>query len=148
MTRFVTREKERERKRARSPLFNCSVIRASLRLIPGYGLHKEFFFTEPEKRRRRRRGRRKRWGCRSLGNEERERVLVSRFVPVVRFFAFSDQTAKPRLIRPGSSFSFLSTSLLFSPGFLHHLRINWISFSRRCAGPGPTCSIKSLGKMS
>lgn len=83
-----------------------------------------------------------------LGNEERERVLVSRFVPVVRFFAFSDQTAKPRLIRPGSSFSFLSTSLLFSPGFLHHLRINWISFSRRCAGPGPTCSIKSLGKMS
>lgn len=82
-----------------STLFNCSVIRAPLRLIPGYGLHKEFFFTEPGKRSRRRR---RSSSCRSLGNEERERerVLVSRFVPVVRFFAFSDQTAKPRLIRP------------------------------------------------
>lgn len=139
------RERERERKSTLSSvqLFGDSSIVA---FNPWLRFTQRIFLHGTGEEKKEKEGKEEEVGL--LGNEERERVLVSRFVPVVRFFAFSDQTAKPRLIRPGSSFSFLSTSLLFSPGFLHHLRINWISFSRRCAGPGPTCSIKSLGKMS
>lgn len=143
MTRFVTRERERESTLSSVQLFGDSSIVA---FNPWLRFTQRIFLHGTGEEKKEKEGKEEEVGL--LGNEERERVLVSRFVPVVRFFAFSDQTAKPRLIRPGSSFSFLSTSLLFSPGFLHHLRINWISFSRRCAGPGPTCSIKSLGKMS
>lgn len=79
---------------------------------------------------------------------ERERESFS--------FAFRSCCSFFRLFRPNGQTSFNPPRLpfpsfrlpLFSPELLHHLRINWISFSHRCAGPGPTCSIKSLGKMS